>query len=572
MNNNVKNLKGRVLDGTFLPLFYARDDNDFGIGDINSLYKAVDLTHNLKQNIIEILPLNYSSAFESPYSVLSSRCFNTIYISISKLLEMMPHVNISKLLMSEIEQISDLKNLPKVDYESVRKIKNKFFKEFYNGFNKLQNEILLKSFKKFKELNTGWLYDHILYKILREKFIRLNPLKGWDFRSWPEDIRNRKPKIIENLIKENSEEINFEIFLQWCFWHQWNELKVYAHSNDVYFMGDIPYSVDGADVWLNPEVFNLKEPDYKRYYSQGVPPDCFSTFGQYWQFYSFDWSNPKTEDFLLKRLQWNMELYSIIRLDHVLGYYRSYLFFEDPDDTATLEKLNIWKQLSTLIEEGKKHPQKQGDITWKAYKLFLNAIKENPENFKISNLKEYFKSEKEFLLKENNMLLIAREAMNNKNEHWVKQYCVEKAVLSDKPEWDFIKISRENAYQNHEALAAFLFAENEFAPKPTDSLRPCYFKMAPGEALMKKFLNEGLANNSIIISEALGIVPEFVTESLKRIDAANYIPLIYGMTPYDKGNAYFVPNHDANAFITFGLHDSETLFTWWNKRSDFEKV
>ena len=68
------------IDGTFLPLFYARDKEDLGIGDIGSLFKAVELTHELGQNLLEILPITLSSAFESPYSVLSSRCFNTSII------------------------------------------------------------------------------------------------------------------------------------------------------------------------------------------------------------------------------------------------------------------------------------------------------------------------------------------------------------------------------------------------------------------------------------------------------------------------------------------------------------
>ncbi len=88
---------------------------------------------------------------------------------------------------------------------------------------------------------------------------------------------------------------------------------------------------------------------------------------------------------------------------------------------------------------------------------------------------------------------------------------------------------------------------------------------------MKRFLNEAKKKNTILISEALGVVPEFVVNSLNKIRAINYIPLIYGITPADTNNLYFPANHLQEAFVTFALHDSETLKGWWINKPDYDK-
>lgn len=126
-NQLLKKLDSNSISGTLLPVFYARDEEDFGIGDIGSLIKAVNLTASLNQNILEILPVTFSSAYESPYSVLSSRCFNTIYINIPKLLHLLPCPKARQFVTSRQSEIKELRDLLKVDYIKVRELKNQVF-------------------------------------------------------------------------------------------------------------------------------------------------------------------------------------------------------------------------------------------------------------------------------------------------------------------------------------------------------------------------------------------------------------------------------------------------------------
>jgi len=563
----------QFIDGTFLPLFYARDKDDLGIGDIHSLFKAIKLCKILKQSVLELLPLNLSSAFESPYSVLSTKCFNTLYVSHYLLNKTINCKEALQFLKVNKKQIASLQTHSKVDYQAVRNFKTELFKLYYTSFiNSQKYELLKKEFKNFKNKNKNWLEDHLLYILLRKKYFKENPLTGWDFRSWPENIRNREKNIILQLKQEYSEELNYESFLQWLCYKQWHDLKKYAHSCNVALMGDIPFSVDGADIWLNPEVFSLNKPDLKREFSQGVPPDMFSDFGQYWQFYSFNWDSPKTIPFQLERLAWNQKLFSIIRLDHVLGYYRGYLFFEDPDQQTTFKSLGIWERITKLIHNGHMYPDQQGDIAWAIYKIFLDALKKKA--YVLGNIieKQFFKEKEGYQLKENNMLLVARKAISEQApESWLRQTSVEKSVYENTPVWDFLKISKEKGLQDHSKLTSYLFNHGELAPKPDDSLRPCAFKEAPGEILIQKFLEQAKTQNTILVSEALGVVPDFIVKSLNKIGAINYIPLIYGLTPEDPDNLYFPENHLEKAFVTFALHDSSTLYSWWISKNNEEK-
>jgi hypothetical protein len=163
------------------------------------------------------------------------------------------------------------------------------------------------------------------------------------------------------------------------------------------------------------------------------------------------------------------------------------------------------------------------------------------------------------------MLLVARPARDaNSRAPWLRYHSVEKAVFENSPSWDFLRLSGNEGYQDRSNLAAYLFTRGKGAPLPEDSLRPCIFREGPGESLIRAFLREAEQRATTVITEALGVVPEFVVTSLERLNAVNYIPMIYGMTPRDPSNPYFPGNHEKNAFVTFALHDSQTLKSWWH--------
>ena len=88
-------------------------------------------------------------------------------------------------------------------------------------------------------------------------------------------------------------------------------------------MGDIPFLVskESADVWIHADLF--PEGDLV-----GAPPDDFNAEGQPWGFPHFSFLKMKETDFQWwrQRIRFARGLYDMIRLDHVVGFFRTWVF------------------------------------------------------------------------------------------------------------------------------------------------------------------------------------------------------------------------------------------------------
>jgi 4-alpha-glucanotransferase len=76
---------------------------------------------------------------------------------------------------------------------------------------------------------------------------------------------------------------------------------------------------DSADVWARPEQFRLDA-------SVGVPPDAFSGTGQDWGMPVYRWDAVASDGFrwLRMRARRSADLFDGYRVDHVVGFYRTY--------------------------------------------------------------------------------------------------------------------------------------------------------------------------------------------------------------------------------------------------------
>ncbi|MBI4485643.1 MAG: 4-alpha-glucanotransferase, partial [Acidobacteria bacterium] len=96
----------------------------------------------------------------------------------------------------------------------------------------------------------------------------------------------------------------------------------------VALFGDLPFMVDrdSADVWARQQEFDLNV-------SVGAPPDAFSTTGQNWGMPAYRWEEVLVEEYrwLRERARRTADLYDGYRVDHLVGFYRTY---ERPIDGA----------------------------------------------------------------------------------------------------------------------------------------------------------------------------------------------------------------------------------------------
>ena len=118
-----------------------------------------------------------------------------------------------------------------------------------------------------------WLDDWAIFATITEHF----PGKNWT--EWPEELRNREPEAMA----EWRGRIKPEITRQGIFQHEWLAMKGLANEHGVELIGDLPIFIShhSADVWANPELFQLEENGLPTVVA-GVPPDYFSATGQKW--------------------------------------------------------------------------------------------------------------------------------------------------------------------------------------------------------------------------------------------------------------------------------------------------
>lgn len=292
----------------------------FGIGDIGpEAYKFIDMLVETKQKLWQILPITPTDN-HSPYSAVSAFAGNTLLIS--------PELMLDAGLISK----KDLANVPdfadnKVDFFAVENFKNDIFKMAFDKFqNKTNNK---KSFERFCTNHKFWLEDFALYRASKEHH------QGQPWFQWDEKIKFRDPASINKLKKDLADRINYHKFLQYIFYDQINQLKEYADKSGIKIIGDIPFYMDydSADIWLNPDLFQLDKQLNPKAVS-GSPPDQFSSAAQRWGTPLYNWDNLKSEKYQwwIKRLKQTLELVHIVRIDHFRGLEAYWSIDADEED------------------------------------------------------------------------------------------------------------------------------------------------------------------------------------------------------------------------------------------------
>jgi 4-alpha-glucanotransferase len=116
-------------------------------------------------------------------------------------------------------------------------------------------------------------------------------------------------------------DILFHQYLQWLADLQWQAARTAASACGVSLFGDLPFMVDGdsADVWARQAHFNLDV-------TVGAPPDAFSADGQDWGMPACRWDVMAADGFgwLRDRARRSADLYDGYRIDHLVGFYRTY--------------------------------------------------------------------------------------------------------------------------------------------------------------------------------------------------------------------------------------------------------
>ncbi len=196
-----------------------------------------------------MLPLGPPGYGHSPYQCISSMAGNPLLISLDTLAEegWIPPAALEK-----------SPRFPEghVDFDAVSPFKWKMLRNAAHRFFKNASGAQEQEFASFCSENVSWLDRFAEFAALREAHRGAN---------WTEWDRDRHP---------DQQELGVQKFVQFEYFRQWKRLRSYCHERDIRIIGDIPIFVshDSADVWANPELFDLDEAGTPRTIA-GVPPD-----------------------------------------------------------------------------------------------------------------------------------------------------------------------------------------------------------------------------------------------------------------------------------------------------------
>lgn len=284
----------------------------FGIGDMGaSAYQFVDFCNAAKLRLWQVLPLTPTGYGNSPYYSYSAMAGNHLLISPDKLKE---HGFLSDADIASVPQFPD----SRVDYGTMIPYKMGLFEKALENFTRHASVETRKSYEKFCKDNADWLDNFALYVALKTGKYDGQP---WD--KWEKNDRFLEKKAMDAARKKYAHLVDLHKFLQFEFAQQWLELRQYANSKGVAFVGDIPIFVayDSADVWSKKEAFRLDDNALPTHVA-GVPPDYFSVTGQLWGNPHYNWEQMEKDKFSWwgERFQKCFELYDIVRVDHFRGF------------------------------------------------------------------------------------------------------------------------------------------------------------------------------------------------------------------------------------------------------------
>ena len=182
------------------------------------------------------------------------------------------------------------------------------------------SEALLDDDDTEAELDAPWLADYALFRALKDAL-------SAPWTRWPRGLRDRDPDALRAARKEHAAAVGRYTSRQRVFQHQWRELKRHANRKGVGLIGDLPLFVahDSADVWAHRDLFKLRRNGQPSVVA-GVPPDYFSEDGQLWGNPVYRWDVVRRRRFRwwTARLERMFELFDLVRLDHFLGYVRTW--------------------------------------------------------------------------------------------------------------------------------------------------------------------------------------------------------------------------------------------------------
>jgi 4-alpha-glucanotransferase len=326
----------RRQSGLSVPLFSLASRQSWGIGEFNDLAIFSRWVAEAGQSVLQILPINEMPPGErSPYSAMTAMALDPIYISMANVADFAGLGAELAMDADEQAEVRRLRALPRIDYQSTRRLKDRWLRRSFESFLRLevaQGTPRSLRFDAFVKAQSWWLDEYALFRAIHHHHDEL------PWTAWPDPLAHTDATALAEARVSLHAEVTYREYLQWIAAEQWADAKRLSWPVKVF--GDLPFMISGdsPDVWARQREFRFDA-------TIGVPPDAFSETGQDWGLppwrarvmaeNGFTWMHARGRRY--------SELFDGFRIDHLVGLYRMYVrpidktvpAFFDPADEAS---------------------------------------------------------------------------------------------------------------------------------------------------------------------------------------------------------------------------------------------
>jgi glycogen operon protein len=314
--------------GVVIPLFSIRSSasSGWGLGEVPDVARFASWAAKAGFSVVQLLPVGETSGADpSPYGASSAFAIDPVYLSLDECRDFMAAGGRSALPRELQELLGQVAASAHVDWAGARRLKQAGIQLAFAHFLRAEwskDTQPARDFAQFMRAQAHWLDDHALYRVFHDRF-------GRSWLDWPPEARDRDPGAIAALRREARDDILRVKWTQWQLDGQWRAARRAAAAEGVELMGDLPFVVgtDSADVWAHREIFRTD-------LHVGTPPEEGAPEGQDWGLPAYDWSTMARDRFawIRERSMRSGALYGMYRIDHVMGFYRT--FYRSVDGRA----------------------------------------------------------------------------------------------------------------------------------------------------------------------------------------------------------------------------------------------
>lgn len=562
----VGNWKGA---GVSIPVFSIRTNDSFGVGEFNDLKKLADWCQLTGLNMIQLLPINDTTANHSwsdsyPYKSITVKALHPMYLHLPALGE-----PADKAMVMEFEQLKErLNKLDALDYVEVNRQKWRYITAvFEEQWDELSQS---NAYKTFFEANKDWLVPYASFSYLRDKY------ETSKYHEWGEYASCTAEKMARlcDPAQAHHKKVAIYYFMQYHLDKQLKEAVAYMHEKRICLKGDLPIGIspNSVEAWTEPELFNLG-------CQAGAPPDDFSAVGQNWELPTYNWEVMAQDQYFWwrKRLQMMEQYFDAYRIDHILGFFRiweiqtkhkhgllGYFNPALPFSVQEIEEKGIWFDHDRFVK-----PYIRGHFLNDFFGEYVNEVRDkylNETDYNIFELKPEFDTQTK---------IWAHFTPGNKEaELDSRKLTIRDGLMGLLNEVLFIR----DPYSTHEAYHPriafhFTYAYKELPEETKEVLNDLYIhffykrhdQFWKNEAMTKlpPIVN---ASNMLVCGEDLGMVPDSVPEVMS---ALNILSLEIQRMPK---NPRITFGHPADApylcVCTTSTHDMSSIRGWWEENRE----